>query len=341
MAINRRTFAAALGAAMLPCVGRAEELIIVPDTHNVRSGTRYAKFSNPGPYGRPKSPVEITLEGNLKLFLWLPPGLRNPSPVVFSHAELSVPLLYDNLLGHWASHGFAVLAPLHDDSVLEKGLAAQTMDVKGVHWDLTSLIGNPEAWTARAKTCRACLDSFPVLERSSGLVLGDTRPVISGHSFGSYVAQLLTGTRAVASAGKILTEIDPRFVASMLLSPQGRGVLGLVDGSWDGMTLPSVVVTGNGDEDATGQDPAKKIESFQLAPPGNKHLAWFSSISPTVYSGQQVAPGSANSRIFQDLLAVSTAFLTAYGKYDPEVFAELAGDYYTRMTAGRVSMQYR
>src|SRR5690606_4989639 len=128
------------------------------------------------------------------------------------------------------------------------------------------------------------------------------------------------------------------FYGGILLSPQGRGMMGLVDGSWDTVSKPLLAVTGQGD---AGQDPNVKIEPFALSAPNNKHLAWFSKISSTIYSGQQIRPNTVQQLVYQDLLAVTTAFLTAYGNFDAEVLAELAGDYYTRMSDQRIRMLYR
>lgn len=337
--VSRRRMLAALLAATAVSPAKAAEPIITPLSPSATSRTRYARFANPGPRGYPQQPVHIEPVPGLRLVAYMPPQAREARVVIFSHGELALPNVYSNLLAHWASHGFAVLAPIHDDSVIENGLRARRQNAQlGVSWDLDSLVADAEAWRLRARLCRAVLDVVPSLEKSSGVRLLTDRPIIAGHSYGAYTAQLLLGAKAVSETGEALEEAEPRFYAGMLLSSQGRGMMGLVDGSWDSLSRPFLLATGQGD---SGQDPSVKIEPFALSPAGNKHLAWFSRITPTLYSGQQVRPGTADELIFQDLLAVTTAFLVAYADYHPEVFAELSGDYYARLSERRLDMRYR
>jgi hypothetical protein len=258
MSPTRRQFLAAatvplLGAATIPSA-LADGLVIEPLTPTVGQDTPYARFANQGPWGRPTKSVHMN-KGRLTLDIYLPPNQPRGRVVVFSHAELLLPQVYENLLAHWASHGFIVIAPLHDDSVLVEGLKAHQSDASGGTWNLDRLIEDPKAWTDRATACRSVLDLIPSLEQGSGIRFMDERPIIVGHSFGAFAAQLLVNTKAWKQDGTVMEADEPRFYAAILMSPQGRGILGLRDGSWDGVDRPTMVMTGNGDRDATGQDP--------------------------------------------------------------------------------------
>lgn len=342
---TRRTILASLAAGLaLPSAALADtqrELLIEPVTPTSSDNTPYARFANQGPFGRPKDAVQISPTPGLRINVYVPPGQASGRVVVFSHAELVLPQVYDRLLGHWASHGFIVIAPLHDDSVLVDGLKARREDVSGVTWDIGTVINDPKAWRSRPRTLKAVLDALPVLEQTSGIRFTDDRPIVVGHSFGAFAAQLLLGARAWAADGSVLEEADPRFYAGILISGQGRGVLGLRDGSWNGVTRPFLAISGNGDYGATGQDPSARVEAFSLAPPGNKHLAWFSRVSPTLYTGQSVRAGTPEELVFGDLLAATTAMLVAYGDYDAAALGHLAGDEFTRASGGRMRMMYR
>lgn len=342
MTTTRRLLLGAAGLAPFARAASAQQprMVIEPITPSSGLGTPYSRFANVGPLGMPKSPYRMSV-GGLQLDIYLPPGRSEGRVVVFSHAELTLPQTYERLLSHWASHGFIVVAPLHDDSVLVNGLKARRESVRGGDWDLGSVINDAAAWKARPRALRAALDALPRLEQTSGIRFLDERPVVVGHSFGAFSAQLLLGARAMTSDGTVMEEADPRFYAGVLMSPQGRGILGLADGSWDTLARPIIAITGNGDTDATGQDPNIKLEPFALSPPGNRHLAWFSRIAQTLYSGQQVRPGTTEQLLFQDQLCVTTAFLVAYADYDQKTLLTLSGDEFAKDSSNRLTIRYR
>lgn len=328
MPISRRTLLAAAAAAALPLPSAAQELMLQPVTPTALKNTRYAKHANPGSLGA-APPAEIQV-GGLKLVAYAPRDAQRGRVVVFSHGEQATPRVYDGLLSHWASHGYFVLAPVHDDSVLNAGAR-----------DLSALVNDVDAWRSRVLMVKATLDAASTLERTYNLRLNTERAILAGHSYGAFTAQVLMGARALSGPGVVFEEPDPRFHAAMLLSPQGRGSMGLVDGSWDTVTRPLLVCTGSGDIGAGGQAPEAKAEPFLLSPAGNKHLAWFQRMRPTLYSGQRTTIGAADLPAYQDLLAVTTAFLYSYADRDEEVFRELAGDYYGVASNNRLAMRYR
>lgn len=341
---TRRSLMAAAAMALAARRANAEGLVIQPLSPTSGLTSLYARMANVGPMGAPDGSihVEIGQEHRTRLQVWLPPGRREARALIFSHGELGVPDVYSQVLRHWASHGFAVIAPLHDDSVLKNGLDAMQRDSKGqARWDIGSILNDPTSWDARISACRAALDGLPFVEQATRVRISDERPIICGHSLGAYVAQIMLGARVTAPDGRPYENPERRFYAGILMSAQGRGILGLTDGSWDNITRPFMVMTGNGDRDATGQDPNVKLEPFALAPAGNKHLAWFSQVSPNLMSGQQISPGSYEETAFGDMLSVSTAFLSAYGAYDHDVFRELSGDYFEHASNGRLAMRYR
>jgi pimeloyl-ACP methyl ester carboxylesterase len=339
MELLRRSFVASAVAAAV--VGRssayAEDLQIEPVSPAALIGGPYARFATPGPFGIPDKPALVDFGPGLRGDIWLPrrPGAR---VIVFSHGELSVPLIYGKLLSHWASHGFAVAAPIHDDSVIEDGLRAAGGSRS---WDIGKVLDDPRGWKVRAAMCSRSLDALEKMSLENNLRLDMSSPVIAGHSYGAYTAALLSGTRALSKGGNLLDVTDRRFAATILLSPQGRGVMGLTDGAWDSMTAPALMVTGHGDQDGSGQVADVKAESYALSPPGNKHLAWFSRISPALYSGNEVYSGSPEEKIFLDLLAITTAFLYGESIGDVSAVNALSGRYFDSATSGRVDMLSR
>lgn len=335
VAIGRRGFVAAGAAMAIGARAHAEDLQIDPVSPAFKVGGAYKRFGMPGPFGTPERPTYVPFAQGLRGDVWLP---KKPAArvVVFSHGELAVPLVYGRLLGHWTSHGFAVVAPVHDDSVIENGLRS----AGGKRWDLGRVLEDPSGWRTRAAMCGRILEELGKLSDADGLGLDMSDPIIAGHSYGAYTAALLSGARPTLGDGRTLDVADARFRSALLLSPQGRGVMGLSDGSWDRMTGSALFVTGRGDEDGTGLSADAKAESFALSPPGGKHLAWFSSIVPALYSGSLAEGGDSDDR-FTDLLAVTTAFLYIASFGDTAAEASLDGDYFQSVTSGRVSTMLR
>ena len=338
MSCTRRTLLSATALGFASLKARADSIVIEPITPTSMLKGHYARFANPGPYGIP-IPVESQITAQAKARFFLPKGKDKPRVVVFSHAELAPPPVYDKILSHWASHGFAVIAPAHDDSVLIQGL---NKAYSNGTWSLPAMLDDPETWATRAARCAAVLDVLPTLSMTTGIRFESDRVLLAGHSFGAYTCQKLLGVKSNAADGSPLDLSDPRFYGGLLMSPQGSGIMGLTQESWSNVTRPLMVVTGIGDGDGGARQEANvKVDAFRYAHPDNKHLAWFSNINSGIYSGQQVTPGTKSEIILGDLLAVTTAFLTAYGDYNPEAFTELAGDYYTKATDKRVTMYYR
>jgi Chlorophyllase enzyme len=341
---SRRGFL--LTAATTLLAGRAafaqpQEILITPNSPSVDLKTAYGLFSNPGPYGPPEKAIETDISGT-KVFLYLPQINTPSNVVVFSHSEFTTPQIYEKLLAHWASHGFAVFAPLHNDSIIKEGLEAHQETLKqGAQWNLKSVIENSTILQARIEACKSVLEAMPSIQASSTVRLRNDRPIIAGHGLGAFISEMLIGTRTHQPDGTILSMDDPRFYAGLLLSPYGRGIMGLTDDSWTTVNRPLMVVTGNGDSDVLGQDPNVKLEPYALSPPGNKHLIWFARIWQTLYSGQQVRHGSDDEPVFQDLLATTTAFLVAYGQYKQDILKQLAGTYYQDASAHRLLVKYR
>jgi hypothetical protein len=343
---TRRHFLAAAGAlaSSVPLGAFAsgqDELVIAPVTPSSGQDTPYSRFANQGAIGLPSGALRVEPKAGLRLDVYLPPHRTHGKVVVFSHGEEALPQIYERLLGHWASHGFAVIAPLHDDSVLLNGLKAHTQGSREATWNVRAILDDTTAWRERATAVKACLDLLPAIEQQTGFGMDDVRPIVVGHGFGAFTAQLIVGATASVADGTRLEAKDPRFYGAVLLSPQGRGVLGLDDRSWAGLDRPLMAMTGNGDTDATGQTPEQKAEPFSLSPPGHKHLAWFDRVSPSSFSGQQVPAGSAGELVLFDILALTTAFLVAYGDYDKDAFSQISGKYFDGACDGRLATSYR
>src|SRR3546814_8077628 len=67
-------------------------------------------------------------------------------------------------------------------------------------------------------------------------------------------------------------------------------------------------------------------------------LAWWETGTHSMYTGQRARSDSAERLLFEDVKAVTTAFLVAYGFYDEEAFASVSGNLFQRVSRERVAM---
>ncbi len=227
----------------------------------------------------------------------LPPGLRRPlvcrwpearpvkGAVVFCHGLGASGRQYATLSESWAEAGFLVVHPTFDDAIALvaartpglgldpaadlRGWASDPAVLKYMHGVLLS----PISWLGRIALAKSTLDALPrVLAETCGTLAGPLPTAIAGHSFGAYVAQLLAGAVIDLPGEPGRSFRDRRLSAAILLSAQGRGQQGLRDGSWDGLDLPAMTVTGTRDRGASGLGVDWKSEPFALASAPRQHL---------------------------------------------------------------------
>lgn len=258
----------------------------------------------------------------------------NPTPrlIVFSHGAITEPMLYRYLLNHWSTHGFIVVAPIHDDSVIKQGLEIRQQDARGAtSWDFSGLLNDHNLWEDRTSVCSLVLDNVGILNETFSIAINDERPIIAGHSYGSFTSQLLLGAE-VNTANGLRSFKDPRWAGGMLLSPQGVGIMGLHEKSWNEVNRPLLVMTGGRDVDNSEQDAARKADAYWYSPEQYKHFAYMEYGTHNIFTGQSARPGNYDQRLFADIRAVTTAFLKAYAEHDTKAYSHLLDDYFSVMT---------
>jgi predicted dienelactone hydrolase len=179
--------------------------------------------------------------------------------IVFSHGAYGSSDCYALLAQHWAAHGYVCLQPSHSDA-LARGEPRPATD-------------NFRDWPNRPLDISFLLDELPLLEDEVSDLAGrlDTALIgVGGHSYGASTAQLLAGVR-VRDRPRRKDYRDPRIRAVLLMSPQGSGPLH-EPGSWSGVTLPMMTLTGTEDTGQWGGGPDWRQEPFKRAPAGDKYL---------------------------------------------------------------------
>lgn len=331
---RRRLLTLGAGASLLPaCSALAQEAV---SDHLLGRNSDYADYARIGPFAYTDRPDFTTLkEGRIQVAVMVSPEATQPRLVVFSHGALTEPLLYRYLLNHWVSHGYMVVAPVHDDSVIEEGLSIRHQDARGAtRWDFSGLLNDHGLWSQRADACNAVLDEVETLARTFEVDIQADRPIIAGHSYGAFTAQLLLGTSVNTAAG-IRDFHDPRWAGGILMSPQGIGIMGLHRESWKDVTRPLLVMTGGRDVDASEQDASRKADPFWHSPEGYKHFAYMAQGTHTSFTGQSARPGNYDQRLFDDIKATTVAFLKAYADHDVVAYGHLQDDYLSVHTIER------
>lgn len=334
--------AAALLAAYSPAFGQEqEEGMVLRRPPNPGEDPDFFRYGQPGKLLPTGQPVVIEYE-NVRVMVNFPRYTRKSPLIVFSHGALADPQIYRQLIDHWVSNGFTVASPIHDDSVFERGLLARhTANSGQTDWDMDSVLNDSDAWDARCEACRLPLNHVDRISATLDMELNIDRPIIIGHEFGAFVAQLLLGTKVTVDNGKRRTFLDARWSAACLLSPQGAGIMGLDDTSWDDVERPFMVVQGGSESDFTGQDPMHKIEIFEKAKPGNKHLAWFKDGDRLMFSGPRAGTKYTKQAEFEAIEAITACWLDAYGNYNQSALDLLVSDWAERASLGVVVTRYR
>lgn len=179
--------------------------------------------------------------------------------IVFSHALRANRHAFRFVSEYWASHGYVVVHPEHDD----RGVA---MTPSGMHPAADRVL-------ARVGDVTAVLDGLDELESrviDPRGVIDRTHVGISGHSYGSIIAMLVAGVRADIGTETSKDVRDGRAGCLLAVAPSGRGDYGLTDTSWTGLRIPSLII--NGSADVRSGHPAEwRWEPYELAPAGDKH----------------------------------------------------------------------
>jgi pimeloyl-ACP methyl ester carboxylesterase len=296
-----------------------------------------------GPFLPNPKPASIQF-GHGRVIVHSPKDYDQGELVVFSHGALSDPMIYRNLLQHWASHGFVVVAPVHDDSIQERGLLTRrATGVGSAVWEVDRILNDVLAWGNRVDQCGIALEHGDLIAKGIGMKIRSERPIIVGHDFGAYVAQIVMGAEVASQGGKPFAPKDDRWFGAIAMSPQGPGIMGLTENSWANCTRPLLAIEAALEQDFTGQAPLDKVACFTRSPPGYKHLAWFEKGPPTIYAGTQsaLADTPEDGKMFEDVKAATTAFLIAYGRYDQAMFAKLQSDWPTTGSEGRITARTR
>ncbi|WP_372764638.1 alpha/beta hydrolase family protein [Litorivivens sp.] len=286
-----------------------------------------------GPY-KPQVVDGLTLAApelaneTIELRVWWPQDAQGAIPVVlFSHGNWSDRHKYDRLLEHWASHGYAVIAPTHlDGRSMARGI------FNSLRFGQLGLID------ARAADLQFLMDNLGSIQAQlpQGVALQVNKLVVAGHSFGAFTAQQFAG--AIASdEGAVSRAGDPRVVGVIALSPPGPMFDVIHERSWLNMRGPVLVTTGTWDTNPQfWPDWRMHLMSHETAPGGQQFALVVEGADH--YLGNLICRPEREEAPQRDALtmvnAASVSFLNAYLRSDSAAAAFLQSESLQDLTGG-------
>ena len=274
------------------------------------------------------------------------PKSGGPFPViVFSHGAGGSGQNYFPLTSFWASHGYVVIQPTHNDSIAlrrEKGEQIPT----GPRELIDEYRFNSDDWGNRARDISLVIDSLSDLQervRQLKAKMDQKRIGVGGHSYGAYTTQMIGGALVDMPNGpKAQSFRDERPRALMLLSGQGKNQNGLTETSWQTMTRPMMSMTGTYDNGASGQVAEWRKDPFTYSPPGDKYHVFIDDAFHMSFTGALAQADSVQSvrrplvarlaqrtdqkAVFDYVKIASIAFWDAYLRNDPKAKTYLKSD---------------
>lgn len=196
---------------------------------------------------------------DLQLRVTYPTEGTNLPVIVFSHGTAGSKDDYQLLIQYWCARGYACIQLNHSDAGPLGGKRGP-----GIFKD----------WASRPEDVSLVIASLDLIARAipSLRARWNTQHIgVGGHSFGAHTAQLLGGLMARDRDGRSISFRNPRVVAVLMLSPQGRGKLHRPD-AWSQFELPMMTITGTRDRGRNGEDYTWRLDPFELSPPGDKYL---------------------------------------------------------------------
>jgi hypothetical protein len=240
---------------------------------------------------------------SVKVSIWPAAGSQK-GVILFSHGALSAPEQYARLLGPWSMAGFKILAPLHVDST--------------EHPDNVPHAKAMDSWRCRILDMQALCD----FAAAPGYIA-------AGHSYGALTALTLGGAEGVRPVGVTGPFIEPLAKAVVAFSPPGPIPALMTREGYGHLGVPALIETGTADTPPGvmgGGDFHAHLAAYDAAPPGDKYALVLDGVDH--YFGGLLCkadvPGPPQTAGLANAVAVSTAFLQAYGSGDAKAWTALS-----------------
>ncbi len=289
--------------------------------------------------------------------------------VIISHGAGGSKLAFGPLSEHWASHGYAVVHPTHDDSLMQRRARGERMPRSA-----GGVINNVRP-AERVADVKAILDELASIESAVPGWRGDEhritkidrdRIAVAGHSAGALTAMMAIGTkvRGLRMGTGLLNGHqsigDERVRAAIVISGQGADRPMLSEDSWKHITKPMLVISGSLDTSpAFPTTPERRCDPFKFSsdtviegesadPLGpNKFLLFIEGATHGSYQGKSPTwagreqPTTDLSIITNTVSASSLAFLDRALKSDADAQKYLTSESIERLSGGKATLEHK
>lgn len=166
--------------------------------------------------------------------------------------------------------------------------------------------------------------------------IDDTRIGVGGHSFGAYTAMLIGGVTVDLGGEKGRSFRDRRVTCILPISAQGTEQRGLTQGSWAGLAIPMMTITGTRDRGVGGQGVDWRMEPYAFSPPGSKYLVVIDEANHLSFGG---GLGPRGSGVTDVVKLTSTLFWDAFLKDSEPARARLQSDTLPKESGGKFVLE--
>lgn len=259
---------------------------------------------------KPVAERQFTLTGpggrEIRVSEWTPRG-KAKALILFSHGAGSSPRFYEALFGPWLAAGFAVLAPLHVDSMEHP----RTKDFPGL-----------ASWKARLEDMRAL-----------SAHVGQRPWIAGGHSYGGLVALTLGGAAAIPPEGWSGPLADANARAVVAFSPPAPIPVLCTAQGYGALAVPALIQTGTKDivpgiTSTDGDGWRGHLVPYEAAAPGGHRYGLVLEGVDHYFGGaicRYDLPGPKQLDRLADAARVSALFVDAHGRDDRAAAKRLDG----------------
>ncbi len=268
-----------------------------------------------------------TRDRTIPVKLYIPENCSGLLPVViFSHG-LGGSREAAEYLGHyWAEHGYIgvfIQHPGSDESFWKPDFNPRTFDRNQLMGKFRQTVANPAHAVNRSNDVHFVLDQLEKSNISDPILKGKinlNEIAIAGHSYGSWTALTASGQRFYARSKQGVSSGDRRIKAAIYLSPtppRAGQDPALVFGS---ISIPGIHFTGTLDSSPVNNTKAEDRRiAFDNISKGDQFLITLNGADHGVFGGRKRLMAKPDDEKHQEITQrVSTAFLNAYLKHDPQ-----------------------
>ncbi|HMI52491.1 MAG TPA: hypothetical protein VK525_13325 [Candidatus Saccharimonadales bacterium] len=223
---------------------------------------------------------------DIHMRVFYPTDLGRFPVIIFSHGAGGSQNCCEVLTKHWASYGYIIIQPTHDDSALGRRNSGEE-NMRPLQ-AIRDALRRPALWENRPRDITFVVDSLPELEKRVPALaekIDANRIGVAGHSMGSFAAEAVAGATVDLPSRPATSFLDHRVKAVLCLSPEASGQFGLSDESFAKISVPYLGVTGSKDSLGPLASPDWHKLPFRLSPVGDKYHLFIDGANHMSFTG--------------------------------------------------------